>query len=44
MMREAGFDEIETLWHDGTRRVYGYGRKLSQIGICKAGLSVPKIK
>ena len=44
MMREAGFDEIQTLWHDGTNRVYGYGRKVSQVGICKAGLSVPNIK
>ncbi len=42
MMKEAGFDEIQTKWH-GARRVYGYGRKVSQIGICKAGLSVPNI-
>jgi len=44
MMKEAGFDEIHTRWHDGTNRVYGYGRKVSQVGICKAGLSVPSIK
>jgi len=44
MMREAGFDEIETLWHHRTDRVYGYGKKISQAGICKAGLSVPSIK
>jgi SAM-dependent methyltransferase len=44
MMREAGFDEIQTIWHDGTNRVYGYGRKVSKVGICKAGLSVPDIK
>ncbi len=44
MMKEAGFDEIQTQWHDGTNRVYGYGRKVSQVGICKAGLSVPNIK
>jgi len=44
MMSEAGFDEIQTQWHNGTNRVYGFGRKLSQVGICKAGLSVPNIK
>ncbi len=44
MMREAGFDEVETLWHRPTSRVYGYGRKVSQVGICKAGLSVPSIR
>jgi SAM-dependent methyltransferase len=44
MMREAGFDKIETLWHHGTKRVYCYGKKVSQVGICKAGLSVPSIK
>jgi 2-polyprenyl-3-methyl-5-hydroxy-6-metoxy-1,4-benzoquinol methylase len=44
MMREAGFDEVQTRWHYGTKRVYGLGRKVSQIGICKAGLSVPSIR
>jgi SAM-dependent methyltransferase len=44
MMREAGFDDIQTRWHSGTKRIYGYGRKLSKVGICKAGLSVPNIK
>lgn len=44
MMREAGFDEIQTLWSNETNRVYGYGRKVEQAGICKAGLSVPSIK
>jgi tRNA (mo5U34)-methyltransferase len=44
MMKEAGFDDIQTRWHDATKRVYGYGRKESQVGICKAGLSVPDIK
>jgi len=44
MMREAGFDEIQTLWDRNTKRVYGYGKKVSQVGICKAGLSVPKIR
>ena len=44
MMREAGFDEIQTLWHDHSERVYGYGKKVSQVGICKAGLSVPNIR
>ena len=44
MMREAGFEEIKTLWHRGTNRIYGYGEKISQIGICRAGLSVPDIR
>lgn len=44
MMREAGFEEVKTLWHPATDRIYGYGRKLSQVGICKAGLSVPSIR
>jgi SAM-dependent methyltransferase len=44
MMREAGFEKIETRWNDQTRRVYGFGRKLRQVGICKAGLSVPDIR
>lgn len=42
MMREAGFDDVQTQWH--SERVYGYGKKISQVGICKAGLSVPNIK
>jgi SAM-dependent methyltransferase len=44
MMKEAGFDKIQTQWHNGTKRVYGYGKKVSKVGICKAGLSVPNIK
>jgi len=44
MMKEAGFDEIEVRWHYGRSRVYGYGRKISRVGICKAGLSVQNIK
>lgn len=44
MMREAGFEDIETTWHYGTNRVYGFGKKVSQEAICKAGLSVPNIK
>ena len=43
MMREAGFDQVQTLWHDPSRRVYGTGRKVASVGICKAGLSVPTI-
>lgn len=42
MMKEAGFDEIKTLWHSG--RVYGYAKKNSQVGICKAGLLITKIR
>jgi len=47
MMREAGFDDIDTLLYRSRKRrkrLYGYGKKVAQIGICKAGLSVPKIR
>jgi len=45
MMREAGFDDVQTRWNDaGGGRVYGYGRKVSEVGICRAGLSIPGIK
>lgn len=43
MMREAGFAEIETNWDKKSQRVYGFARKNSQVGICKAGLSVQNI-
>jgi SAM-dependent methyltransferase len=44
MLREAGFEKVETLWHTATRRVFGYAQKRSQSGICKAGLSTPNIR
>jgi len=44
MMHEAGFEEIQTRWVGEAGRVYGYGKKLSQAGICRAGLSVPDIR
>lgn len=44
MMKEAGFDDIEVKWHRKTHRIYGYARKTSQVGICRAGLSVKDIK
>jgi SAM-dependent methyltransferase len=44
MMREAGFDEVQTCWHHETRRVFGFGKKLAQVPICRAGLSVPDIR
>jgi SAM-dependent methyltransferase len=43
MMEEAGFEEVRALWHAATRRVYAYGVKRRQHGICKAGLSVRQI-
>lgn len=43
MMREAGFDDIETDWDSTRRRVYAYGVKRELRGVCKAGLSVPGI-
>lgn len=44
MMKEAGFDDIRMQWHQEANRIYGFGRKLSQVGMCKAGLSVPNIR
>jgi 2-polyprenyl-3-methyl-5-hydroxy-6-metoxy-1,4-benzoquinol methylase len=47
MMREAGFDDIKTVLYRGPKRrkrLYGYGKKVAQVGICKAGLSVPTIR
>lgn len=43
MLKEAGFDEIETRWHSQDDRVYGYAKKVERVGICKAGLSVRSI-
>ncbi len=44
MMLEAGFDQIETFYSERAKRVYGYGVKTKQAGICRAGLSVPDIR
>jgi SAM-dependent methyltransferase len=46
MMKEAGFDDIETLFYGRKKekRLFGYGKKRAQVGICKAGLSVPTIR
>jgi len=44
MMREAGFVEVEAVWDNETKRVFAYGKKSTQVGICKAGLSRPSIR
>lgn len=46
MMKEAGFDDIETVFYGRKKkkRLYGYGKKTAHVGICKAGLSVPTIR
>ena len=47
MMREAGFDDIDTLLYRSRKRrkrLYGYGKKIARVGICKAGLSVANIR
>ncbi len=44
MMIEAGFDNVITFWNDDLKRLYGYGKKMTHKGICKAGLSVKEIK
>jgi len=43
MMKEVGFEDIQTNWDLQTNRLYGYGKKLATVGICKAGLSVQDI-
>jgi hypothetical protein len=44
MLREAGFDDIQTLWHEKSERVYEFGKKAAQVGISKAGLSVENLR
>ncbi len=43
MMREAGFDDVRSVWHAPTGRVFAYARKVTQVPICRAGLSVLEI-
>ncbi|WP_020210043.1 class I SAM-dependent methyltransferase [Gilvimarinus chinensis] len=43
MMQEVGFVEVSSVWDSNTNRVFAYGKKSQQIGICKAGLSRPSI-
>ena len=43
MLVEAGFESVQTCWCEDRCRVFGYGKKCRNIGICKAGLSVPDI-
>lgn len=43
MMKEAGFQDIRSVWVEGVDRVYAYGRKRAWRPICKAGLSVQEI-
>lgn len=44
MMQEAGFEEVRALWDSERKRVYGFGKKTRQVGICRAGLSVKSIR
>ena len=44
MMKEAGFTEVKAKWDANYNRLFAYGIKESQVGICKAGLSVPSIR
>lgn len=43
MMRDAGFDDVRSVWHAPTGRVFAHGRKAAVVPICRAGLSVPEI-
>lgn len=43
MMKEAGFEEIRSLWLRRAGRVYAWGRKASHRPICRAGLSAPDV-
>jgi SAM-dependent methyltransferase len=44
MMREAGFVDIRYKWDNRSNRLFAHGIKESQVGICKAGLSVLNIR
>lgn len=44
MLQEAGFGQIDTVWDSDRKRVYGYGKKIKETAICKAGLSVREIQ
>lgn len=44
MMKEAGFDDIRSLYSVDVNRVYAYGRKSDHRPICRAGLSVRDIR
>jgi SAM-dependent methyltransferase len=44
MLREAGFEEIESLFFKESSRIYAYAKKATWNGICRAGLSQPDIK
>ncbi len=43
MMRETGFEEISVFMKENNR-IYGYGKKLSEQPMCKAGISISRIK
>ncbi|MCH8502334.1 MAG: tRNA 5-methoxyuridine(34)/uridine 5-oxyacetic acid(34) synthase CmoB [Aliidiomarina sp.] len=43
MIKEAGFDDIQSVWDDKTKRVFAFARKVQHKPICKAGFSVPDI-
>jgi len=44
MLREAGFEEVQSCYATDVKRVYGFARKLRQNPICRAGLSVDSIR
>ena len=44
MLREAGFEEMQSYYVTDVKRVYAFARKLRQNSICRAGLSVRSIR
>ena len=44
MLREAGFEEVQSCYATDVHRVYGFARKLRANPICRAGLSVRSIR
>jgi 2-polyprenyl-3-methyl-5-hydroxy-6-metoxy-1,4-benzoquinol methylase len=44
MLREAGFEEMQSYYVTGVKRVYAFARKLRQNPICRAGLSLRSIR
>ena len=43
MMQEVGFDDVEVMWHNKRKSLFCFGRKSTEKGICRAGLSYPTI-
>lgn len=43
MLLEAGFVDVQSVWEPRSGRVYAYATKREEVGICRAGLSMPSV-